>query len=53
MRVGGASNGSLKQIFQKSREDISAMHNNGINPWVALPWKNLSKIPQFINARFN
>ncbi|APE32616.1 glycosyl transferase [Halomonas aestuarii] len=48
MRVGGASNGSLKQILRKSREDFTAMRNNGINPLVALPCKNLSKLPQFL-----
>ncbi|SFT81759.1 glycosyltransferase family 2 protein [Halomonas saccharevitans] len=48
MRVGGASNGSLKQILRKSREDVAAMRNNGINPLVALPYKNLSKLPQFL-----
>lgn len=53
MRVGGASNGSLKQILRKSREDISAMCNNGINPLVALPCKNLSKLPQFVKACFD
>ncbi|MCE9681669.1 glycosyltransferase family 2 protein [Halomonas alkalisoli] len=53
MRVGGASNGSLKQILHKSREDIAAMRNNGINPIVALPCKNLSKLPQFIKARLS
>jgi len=53
MRIGGASNGSLKQILNKSCEDFSAMRRNGVNPWVALPYKNLSKIPQFLKARFN
>lgn len=48
MRVGGASNASLKAILRKSREDIAAMHSNGINPLVALPCKNLSKLPQFL-----
>lgn len=48
MRVGGASNGSLKQILRKSREDVAAMRKNGINPLVALPCKNLSKLPQFL-----
>jgi len=51
MRMGGASNGNLKQILRKSREDIAAMRNNGINPWVALPYKNLSKLPQFLFRR--
>jgi glycosyltransferase len=53
MRVGGASNGSLKQILRKSREDILAMRKNAINPWVALPCKNLSKLPQFVKAHFS
>ncbi|MEP4558935.1 glycosyltransferase family 2 protein [Cobetia amphilecti] len=48
MRLGGASNGSLKQIIRKSREDISAMMKNGVNPVLALPYKNLSKLPQFM-----
>lgn len=47
MRVCGASNGSL-QILRESREDVAAMRNNGINPLVALPSKNLSKLPQFL-----
>lgn len=47
MRVGGASNSSFKQILRKSREDVVAMRKNGINPLVALPCKNLSKLPQF------
>ncbi|QOR39074.1 glycosyltransferase [Billgrantia diversa] len=53
MRVGGASNGSVRQILRKSREDITAMRNNGINPLVALPCKNISKVPQFIKARLS
>lgn len=48
MRLGGASNGSLKQIIRKSREDISAMMKHGVNPVLALPYKNLSKLPQFM-----
>jgi len=51
MRVGGASNGTLKQILRKSREDVTAMRSNGINPLLALPCKNLSKLPQFVKAR--
>ncbi|WP_136067212.1 glycosyltransferase family 2 protein [Modicisalibacter radicis] len=47
MRLGGASNGSLKAVVNKSREDYRAMRKNGINPFLALPCKNLSKIPQF------
>lgn len=47
MRVGGASNGSLKQIIRKSKEDFSVMKKHGLNPFIALPYKNLSKIYQF------
>ena len=46
MRVGGASNGSLKQVFRKSREDFAIMKKNGLNPYIALPYKNLSKLSQ-------
>ncbi len=51
MRVGGASNGSIKQILRKSKEDIAAMRKNGINPFIALPYKNVSKLPQFLKAK--
>ncbi|MCH4565430.1 glycosyltransferase [Halomonas sp. EGI 63088] len=47
MRVGGVSNRSLSSIMKKTREDIDAMARNDINPWFALGYKNLSKIPQF------
>ncbi len=47
MRVGGASNGSLKNIIQKTKEDIKALSNNGVPVVRAVIWKNLSKIPQF------
>ena len=48
MRVGGASNRSLKNIFQKTKEDINALKNNGLPVFRAIFWKNLSKIPQFL-----
>jgi len=47
MRVGGASNRSIKNIIQKSKEDIKALRNNGIGGYKTLVMKNLSKIPQF------
>ncbi|WP_143870061.1 glycosyltransferase family 2 protein [Catenovulum sediminis] len=48
MRVGGASNRSLKNIIRKSKEDKLALKTNGL-PWLrALTFKNLSKIPQFL-----
>lgn len=47
MRVGGASNRSIKNMIQKSKEDKLALVTNGI-PWMqALAMKNVSKIPQF------
>lgn len=48
MRVGGASNRSLKNIWLKSCEDTRALKNNGIPVIPALFWKNVSKIPQFL-----
>lgn len=47
MRIGGASNGGIKQIIRKTREDFVVMKKNGINPYFALAYKNFSKIPQF------
>lgn len=47
MRVGGASNRSLKQILRKSREDYLALRRNRMGGLPALAWKNLSKVPQF------
>jgi len=48
MRVGGASNRSLRNILQKSREDYRALRVNGVGGMAALAWKNLSKLPQFL-----
>ena len=52
MRAGGASNRSVKNIIQKSREDYKAIRANGLSYplWVLLA-KNLSKIPQFLHNR--
>lgn len=47
MRVGGASNRSLRNIARKSSEDLRALRRNGVGGWGALAWKNLSKLPQF------
>jgi len=50
MRVGGASNRSLKNIKIKSKEDLKALKANQIKyPYKTLFQKNLSKIRQFIN----
>lgn len=48
MRVGGASNRSLKNIIQKTKEDIHALKNSGLFWPRAVLFKNLSKIPQFL-----
>ena len=48
MRVGGASNRSLKNIIQKTKEDIRALRNNNVPIFKAIILKNLTKIPQFI-----
>lgn len=49
MRIGGASNRSLKNIKLKSKEDFQALKTNGIqNPLIVLAYKNLSKLKQFI-----
>jgi glycosyltransferase len=49
MTLGGASNKSLKNIFQKSKEDLRAMKLNGISfPCFTLMLKNLTKLPQFL-----
>jgi glycosyltransferase len=47
MRVGGASNKSIRNLIQKSREDLKAMKNNGVGHIGSLFVKNASKVPQF------
>lgn len=47
MRVGGASNRSLKNIIRKSKEDYQALRKNHVGGIVALMVKNLSKVGQF------
>lgn len=49
MRLGGASNKSISNIIQKSKEDYRAMKKNNLSfPAWTLICKNLSKIPQFL-----
>ncbi|SDS14411.1 glycosyltransferase family 2 protein [Winogradskyella sediminis] len=48
MRVGGASNKSLKNILQKSKEDYWAIKRNSIGNWFTILQKNVSKIKQFV-----
>lgn len=47
MRVGGASNRSISNIIQKTKEDIRALTVNHLFWPLAVFWKNFSKIPQF------
>jgi glycosyltransferase involved in cell wall biosynthesis len=49
MRVGGASNRSLRNIVRKTREDWRALQHNRIGGWWTLVGKNLSKLPQFFS----
>lgn len=51
MRVGGASNQSLRNIYLKSKEDYLALRRNKIGGWVTLLFKNLSKIEQFVKRK--
>ena len=48
MRVGGASNKNIKNIIQKSKEDLKALHKNQIGGFDVLFKKNISKIGQFV-----
>ena len=47
MRLGGASNRSLKNLMRKSSEDYRALRRNRVGGIFALLLKNLSKVPQF------
>ena len=47
MRVGGASNRSLKNILQKTKEDYTAVKSNQVGGLITVLRKNTSKIKQF------
>jgi len=47
MRVGGASNRSIKNIIQKTREDYKVVSSNNVGGWFSIVLKNISKIKQF------
>jgi len=47
MRLGGESNKSIKNIIQKSKEDLKALKNNEIGGFFTLLSKNFSKLVQF------
>lgn len=50
MRLGGASNRSLRNLIRKSREDYDALRRSGVGGIGALAWKNVSKLGQFFGA---
>lgn len=47
MRLGGASNKSIKNIIIKSKEDLLALRRNKVGGFITLAVKNFSKLPQF------
>lgn len=51
MRMGGLST-DLGKSKQKWIEDLRHYRNHGMNPYIALGGKILSKIPQYIRAKF-
>jgi glycosyltransferase len=48
MRLGGASNGSLRNVLAKSGEDLKALRQNRVGGVRTLFLKNASKISQFV-----
>jgi glycosyltransferase len=49
MRVGGQSNRSIRNLFNKSKEDLRAMRKNGIDkPFLTLFYKNIYKVMQLV-----
>lgn len=48
MTLGGTSNRNIRQIVAKMKEDVKAMQTHQLNPFIALPGKNLSKLSQFL-----
>ncbi|MFN2200082.1 MAG: glycosyltransferase family 2 protein [Caldilineaceae bacterium] len=48
MRLGGASNASLRHLLRKSQEDLRALRQNGIGGYGTLVLKNVSKLGQFV-----
>lgn len=49
MRMGGASNSTLRNLFIKTSEDYRAWTINALaRKWYTIPMKNISKIPQFL-----
>lgn len=51
MATGGASNKSIGNILQKSREDYRAIRQNKVGGWLTLVHKNLGKVGQFLSHK--
>jgi glycosyltransferase involved in cell wall biosynthesis len=49
MRTGGISNGSLRSIVRKSREDYLIARRNGVGGLLTIARKNVSKVRQFLH----
>ena len=47
MRLGGVSNGSLRQVLRKSSEDYLILRAHGVGGWLSLVAKNIRKLSQF------
>lgn len=47
MRLGGASNRTLRNIARKSAEDLRALRTHRVGGIGTLAWKNLGKVGQF------
>jgi glycosyltransferase len=48
MKLGGASNGSLRNVIAKSGEDLKALRSHNIGGFRTLFLKNASKLSQFV-----
>lgn len=51
MRMGGASNHSIKAMVRKSGEDLAALRRSGVGGIFTLLCKNVRKLPQFFVKR--
>ncbi len=46
MRSGGLSNGSVRKLIRRTREDLQVLRKNGMGGYGALALKSLRKLPQ-------
>jgi glycosyltransferase len=51
MRIGGTSNKNLRNIWQKTKEDLKALRENKVGNIFTLILKNISKIPQLFKKK--